>query len=265
MKITIHPLFLAAGLLSALFGGLPIFIISALTALLHECGHMFYAMRLGFECKGIKLMPYGASAECDLQGISPADEIKLAMAGPLVNLVICTLCAGLWWFFPETYGYTDLIFYAGAAMLVLNLLPAYPLDGGRAAKCVLCKFLSRKALDITMRVLGALTAVGMILMFAFVLRNYTLIAVALFLLCSALEKKTPASRINFAKRKKKRGREIRYVILGEDATYRDALRFVDDSRYLVLQIYGEVFLDEITEDELYEKLQHSGLYERILS
>ena len=43
---------------------------------------------------------------------------------------------------------------------------------------------------------------------------------------------------------------MRYVILDKNATYRDALRFIDGSRYLVLQIYGEQFIDEITEDEL---------------
>ena len=141
MKITIHPLFLAVGLLSALFGGLPIFIICALTALLHECGHIFCAARLGFECKKISLMPFGAAAVCDIEGISPSDEVKLSLAGPLVNFILCVGVAGLWWFFPETYAYTDLIFYASAGMLVLNLLPAYPLDGGRVVKCVLGSFL----------------------------------------------------------------------------------------------------------------------------
>ena len=110
MKITIHPLFLAVGLLSALFGGLPIFIICALTALLHECGHIFCAARLGFECKKISLMPFGAAAVCDIEGISPSDEVKLSLAGPLVNFILCVGVAGLWWFFPETYAYTDLIF-----------------------------------------------------------------------------------------------------------------------------------------------------------
>ena len=103
MKLTVHPLFLLVGLLSALFGGLPMFIISAVTALLHECGHIFCAARMGFECKNIKLMPYGAAAVCDIEGISPKDEIKLALAGPLVNLILCIAVAGLWWFYPVTY------------------------------------------------------------------------------------------------------------------------------------------------------------------
>lgn len=265
MKITVHPLFLAVGLLSALFGGLPIFIICALTALLHECGHIFCAARLGFECKKISLMPFGAAAVCDIEGISPSDEIKLSLAGPLVNLILCVGVAGLWWFYPVTYAYTDLIFYASAGMLVLNLLPAYPLDGGRVVKCVLGIFLKKtKALNLALRITNILVVAALVLIFVFAIRNVTLLTVAGLLLCSALTKSPPAVKINFAAKKKKKGREIRYVILDENATFKDALRFVDSSRYLVLQLYNEKFLDEITEDELYEKLLSRSIYDRIL-
>lgn len=264
MKITIHPLFLAVGLLSALVGGLPIFIICALTALLHECGHIFCAARLGYECTKISLMPFGAAAVCDIEGISPSDEIRLALSGPLVNLALCVATAGLWWFFPQTYAYTDTVFYANSAMLLLNLLPAYPLDGGRVARCVLNKFLSGKASGIVLRLVNILAVVALVLVFCLAYRNITLLIVAGLLLCSAFEKNLPAQKINFCAKKKKRGREIRYVILGEGATFKDALRFIDSSRYLVLQIYGEKFLDEITEDELYERLLNGSIYDKIL-
>ncbi|MBD5632113.1 MAG: hypothetical protein HDP34_02645 [Clostridia bacterium] len=250
--------------MSALFGGFPEFIICALTALLHECGHIFCAARLGFECTKVSLMPYGAAAVCDIEGISPADEVRLAISGPLVNLALCVAVAGLWWFYPETYGFTDVIFYANAAMLLINLLPAYPLDGGRIARCAAGKFLKPKAVNIALRVTNVLVVVALILIYFLALKNLSVLAVAGLLLCSAFEKSPPARKINFAAKKKKRGREIRYVILGEDATYRDALRFVDGSRYLVLQIYGDVFLDEISEDELYKRLLENNIYDKII-
>ncbi len=265
MKITIHPLFLAVGLLSAIFGGLPVFIICVLTALLHECGHIFCAAKMGFECKKISLMPFGAAAACDIEGISPTDEIKLALAGPAVNFALCVGCAGLWWFYPQTYAYTDLVFYASVGMLTLNLLPAYPLDGGRIAKCVLSKFLKAKAINITLRMLNVLLVIAIILLYVFVYRNATLLPAAALLLCSALTKSPPAEKINFAAKKKKRGREIRYIILDGNATFKDALRYVDSSKYLIIQLYDEKFLDEITEDELYERLLNGSLYDKILS
>ena len=102
MKISIHPLFFAVLIFSALFGGLLICIICVLTALLHECGHIFCAARYGYECERIRLMPYGAAAVCDIDGLSAVDEIKLALAGPAVNAAICVATAGLWGFFPPT-------------------------------------------------------------------------------------------------------------------------------------------------------------------
>lgn len=265
MKITIHPLFFVVGLLSALFGGLPIFIICALTALMHECGHIFCAERLGFECTKISLMPYGAAAVCDIEGISATDEIKLALAGPAVNLLSCVAVAGLWWFFPQTYAYTDLLFYANSSMLIMNLLPAYPLDGGRIAKCILVKFLKPKIAEISIRIVNLAVVGALVALYFTVAHNLSVLFVGAFLLCSAFTKSPSVQKINFAARKKKRGREIRYVILGENATYKDALRFIDGSRYLVLQIYDEEkFLDEITEDELYKKLQNRNLYDKIL-
>lgn len=264
MKLTVHPLFLIAGLLCAIFGSLTEFIICALTALLHECGHIFYAQRLGYACERVKLMPYGAAAVCDIDGISPSDEIKLALAGPAVNAVICMIVAALWWFEPVTYAYTDVVFFASAGMLLLNLLPAYPLDGGRVAKCVLKKFFSEKAADLALRIICGAVAVTAALLFFLVEKNYILIMTACCLACSAFEKSERYKKFNFAADKKKRGREIRYVILGENATYRDALKYVDGSRYLVLQLYGETFLDEITEDELYERLLKSDIYDKIL-
>lgn len=264
MKITIHPLFLLVGLLSALFGGLPVFIICVLTALLHECGHIFCAEKLGYECTKVSLMPFGAAAVCDLEGISPADELKLALAGPAVNFFLGIAIAGLWWFFPQTYAYTDVLFYSNSAMLALNLLPAYPLDGGRAARCLLIKFLKPKTCNLVLRALNLAIVAVLVALYFTVAHNLSVLAIAALLVCSAFQKAPPARKINFSARKKKRGREIRYVILDGGATYKDALKFIDDSRYLVLQFYDEKFLDEITEDELYEKLQNSSLYDKII-
>lgn len=264
VKIKLHPLFLLAGLVSAFVGGLPVFVICVLTALLHECGHIFCARKMGLECREIRLMPYGASALCDVEGISKTDELKIAFAGPLVNLLICVGVVGLWWFIPDTYAFTDTVFYANAGMLFINLLPAYPLDGGRAAACLLRKFLKSSVADSVLKILCAVIAGGLVALYFTVLKNLSLLFIAAFLLCSVFEKRPPAQKINFAARKRKRGREIRYIILDESATFKDALRFIDESRYLVIQIYGDTFLDEITEDELCKKLMSHSIYDRIL-
>lgn len=264
MKITFHPLFIALGIITAIFGGLPVFLIYALTALLHECGHIFCALRLGFKCERVSLMPYGAAAVCDTEGISNLDEIKLALSGPAVNALICVATAGLWWFFPQTYAFSDTVFWASAVMLLINLMPAYPLDGGRIMRCILNIFLPKKAVKITLRVMSILLSASLILIFFLAYKNITLLIFALFLIFSAFEKETALSRINFISKRPKRGREIKHVMLSQSSTFKDALLHIDGGKYLIFQFYSDGLLDEITEDELFEMMQSKSIYDKIL-
>ena len=264
MKIKLHPLFIALGIASAIVGGLPVFLIYVLTALLHECGHIFCAARLGYSCSKISLTPYGAAATCVTDGISYTDEIKLALSGPAVNAFLMVFVAGLWWFYPVSYAYTDTVFQANAVMLVINLMPAYPLDGGRVARCLMCLILPEKAAKITLRVLSGLLAATLVLVFAFAVRNISFIMFAAFLTCSAFEKDVPLSRINYRAVKPRRGKEVKHVLLSESSTFKDALRHINSGKYLIFQFYGDGMLDEITEDELYEMMQKKSIYDKII-
>ncbi len=262
MKVTIHPLFFGAMIFFALFGGLPSVLICLVTALLHESGHIFCAARMGFKCERIKIMPYGAAAMCDVEGIRAGDEIKLALAGPLVNACVCVALAGLWWFFPETYAYTDTVMHANIAMLTVNLLPAYPLDGGRVAACVFKKFFSKRAAQIVLKVIAALVAAGLTVAFFFSGYNPTLLFFAIFLLGSTIEKNPSAQLINFSsKGKLKRGIEVKYVLCDKSLTFKEAFKKLDDKRYLVLQLYDGGVADEITQDELYEAAASHSFYD----
>ena len=263
MKITLHPLFIALGIATAIFGGLPIYLIYALTALLHECGHMFCAARMGFRCEKISLMPYGAAAICSTEGIRAREEIKLALAGPTVNALLCVLCAGLWWFYPVTYAYTDTVFYANAVMLAINLLPAYPLDGGRAAGSILRTFMREKRVKIALRAMSVCVALSIVFIFVFAYRSLSLLIFAAFLLCSAFLKDGKLERISFCAKKIKRGREMRHIILTESSTFKDALRYVNDGKYCVFQYYSDGILDELTEEELFELLQTHSIYDKV--
>ena len=263
MKITVHPLFIALGIATAIFGGLPIYLIYALTALLHECGHIFCAARMGFKCEKISLMPYGAAAICSTDGIRAKDEIMLALAGPAVNAFLCVVCAGLWWFYPVTYAYTDTVFQANAVMLAINLLPAYPLDGGRAVGSLFSMFMLKKKVKILLRAMSICISVALIFVFFFAVKNITLLIFSAFLLCSVFERDGALTQIGFRAKKIKRGREVRHIILTESSTFKDALRYASDGKYCVFQYFSDGVLDEITEEELFELLENHSIYDKV--
>lgn len=136
---TIHPLFLLFGVFYALTGRFFLFLTYTLTAVMHEFAHAAAAARVGYRLRRIVLMPYGAIIRGDLEGISFKDEIFVALAGPLANAAAALGFIALWWLFPDAYPYTDTAAFASLGIAAVNVLPAYPLDGGRVLFCALAK------------------------------------------------------------------------------------------------------------------------------
>jgi hypothetical protein len=173
------------------------------------------------------------------------------LAGPFVNAVLCVGIVALWWFFPETYAYTDTLLYANMGMLLLNLLPAYPLDGGRILRCFMQKWFGKKASNLVPRIVTGVVAVMGFVGFI-VYKNVSLLAVSILLFVSAFSKITQANRIKFNSTERlKRGVEVKYVMVNESLTFRQAFKLIENRRYLILQFYGDTFLEELTQDDLY--------------
>jgi Zn-dependent protease/predicted transcriptional regulator len=107
--------------------------------LLHELGHAVQARREGMEIEGITLWLFGGVARFAGMFPSAGAEFRIAVAGPVVTLVLGIACvslagAGL----PEAAeGVAAWLGYTNFALLVFNLLPALPLDGGRMLRAAL--------------------------------------------------------------------------------------------------------------------------------
>jgi len=114
--------------------------------LLHEFGHAFAARRYGIRTPDITLFPFGGVARIERMPENPKQEIVIALAGPAVNVVIASvlwlglLAAGF-------AGRVDPLRLAGSFvvellavnvwLLLFNLIPAFPMDGGRVLRAVL--------------------------------------------------------------------------------------------------------------------------------
>ena len=128
MKIRIHPLFFAAIPLYALFGGIGGYLLAFFAITIHELSHFFVALIAGARDMTILLMPYGATlvAKGDLPHFG-----AVLLAGPMANFSLASFALSACWLFPELYGYCKGFIALNALLAILNLLPAYPLDGGR--------------------------------------------------------------------------------------------------------------------------------------
>ncbi len=119
---------------------------------LHELGHALVAKRNGVAVRSIILLPIGGVTLMDdsVQRSHPARDIRIAIAGPLVNLVIAALSGiAILTFYPQARLWHQPFIYAGNLPRALfwgnvflgafNLLPAYPMDGGRVLRAFLAE------------------------------------------------------------------------------------------------------------------------------
>ena len=149
LKINIHPTFIVFACLLIYFGQALLFFNYLLVIFLHELSHAFIARRLGYNIKNIKLIPFGICLNINSFSITPKDEIKIALAGPITNLFLVLCTVALWWVFPSTYNYTYIFCYANFITAIFNLIPAFPLDGGRVLLAILKqKFNGKTAIKI---------------------------------------------------------------------------------------------------------------------
>jgi Zn-dependent protease len=124
----------ALGLLSAL--------LLFASILLHELGHAIVARRNGVEIEEIDLWLLGGVARMAGYPRTPGAELRFALAGPAVTLAIAALFAALDAALPGSapaalVAVVEYQAFVNAAILVFNLMPAFPLDGGRVARALL--------------------------------------------------------------------------------------------------------------------------------
>jgi Zn-dependent protease len=108
--------------------------------LLHEYGHALQARRDGMEIEGITLWLFGGVAKFRGMFPSAGAEFRIAIAGPLVSLALGLLFLGVPMLLGLPATVDGVLFWLGSiniALLVFNLLPALPLDGGRVLRSIL--------------------------------------------------------------------------------------------------------------------------------
>lgn len=180
---------------SAALAGI-LFILAAFACvLLHEFGHALTAKRFGIKTRDIVLLPIGGVARLERMPEDPKQELWVTLAGPAVNLVIAaalyvglivtgtlaplgtlTLTSGSFW---------ERLMLVNVILVVFNMIPAFPMDGGRALRALLAMRMDHTRATRIAAILGQ----GIALLFGLVglFGNPFLIFVALFVWIGAAQ------------------------------------------------------------------------------
>jgi Zn-dependent protease len=139
--------YLSVGTLAAAFNNVLFILALFLCVVLHEFGHALTARLFGIKTKDITLLPIGGVARLESMPEDPKEELLVAIAGPAVNAVISAgLFTGLLFsgFFSQIGDFTALLsnfwlqlLIANITLVFFNLIPAFPMDGGRVLRSVL--------------------------------------------------------------------------------------------------------------------------------
>ncbi|MFT5847306.1 MAG: Zn-dependent protease/CBS domain-containing protein [Psychroserpens sp.] len=170
-----------------------------LCVVLHEFGHALTANRFGVKTEKITLLPIGGMARFDKIPESPKQEILIVIAGPLVNVAIAIL---LYFIVPVhelfNHSFTDtyeifvsftfqnflfFLFIVNVGLALFNMIPAFPMDGGRLLRALLALKMNRAKATQIAASLGQFIAVLFLLVG--LLYNPFLIFIALFVFLGA--------------------------------------------------------------------------------
>ena len=194
--------------------------------LLHELGHALAARMFGIPTRDITLLPIGGVARLERMPRKPVQELMVAVAGPAVNVVIAGLLLavllptvgvqGLAAVPLRSGGFLQQLLVINLMLVAFNMLPAFPLDGGRVFRAMLAMVFSYSTATRTAATVGQVCAVGLALLG---LANPFLLIIAAFIFFNAAaEVRQVAVREQFCGYQVRDGMLRRFQVIPADAS-----------------------------------------------
>lgn len=164
--------------------------------ILHEFGHALAARMFGIQTRDITIYPMGGVARLERMSEDPFEELVIALAGPAVNLLIFFLLLPICIYFsaasfdfehlnpPNNLSgslkhYLQMLMFSNLGLMVFNLLPIFPMDGGRVLRALLNLAVGFSNATIASVFLGNLGAIVLVFLGLFS-SNYILVLLAFF-------------------------------------------------------------------------------------
>ena len=271
LNFAVHPLFFLFGIYYSLTGRIFVFIIYTVCAVIHELGHSFAASSVGYKLNKITLMPFGAVVSGNIDGLNVKDEIKIALAGPFINLCIALLFIALWWMFPEIYAFTDVVVEANLSLALVNFLPVYPLDGGRVLSATLCGAVGKDRAFIISKIIGGIFALLLLAGFVITLfgqMNLSLLFFSLFVTFGAFSKNKENKYVRvytaMSEERLTRGLPVKKYAVHKNTKVKRILAMLDETAVNEVAVFdGERQIANLTQDRIGKILEKGKLYSSV--
>lgn len=162
----------------------PTVIAVFISILIHELSHAYVADRLGWMVSGIKIDLFTGSAAIDTN-IHEKDSIPVVAAGPLSNLALAIVSIFIGVFFPYNFLVTMVV--VNILLFLFNILPIYPMDGGRILRDTLYLKLKNRRKSVRISAVVSLITTALVLFYAISTFSVILIIFCLLFVYMALK------------------------------------------------------------------------------
>ena len=233
---------------------------TVLSLAVHEAAHLIAAKNLGMTAARVTLYPFGAVMRLDTQLSDRKGEWIVAAAGPLGSLTFAALLKLSEPMLPSSVWIARTT-ETNLAIAFINLLPAFPLDGGRIFRALLSRVIRERTARAVLLTFTILIALGMIGTGVYLALNgvpaWTLFAIPPFLITSAIaEWRMPdagiVSRVmdRSASLRAGNAQKAHIVVISEHASVGTALNVLSASRYTILRVQCGTGFVELNETAL---------------
>lgn len=264
-KVYISLFLIGFFLVCTAFGALEFIVLSYLSLIIHEGFHLIFALKMKIKVSRIVFLPFGINIKIN-EKISPLYEILLCAAGPFGSGISAVIF--LYLKYNGIYFlYSDYLILSNFSIFIINILPIYPLDGGRIFKCILeNKTGYYKAVNISIWVSQLCVFIMCIFIFLAVLAskfNVSIMVLCCFLIYSLSLQKNEAllsfSKLLTCSKQKLENKgqlPVKEIVVTNNTVIREIFSYLSENMYIVITITtvdGKI-LSRLTETEFIERL-----------
>ena len=277
-KIKVHPLLSILFFIGWYYKILPELFIIYLSLTFHELSHVIVGMKLGYGIQSIEILPIGERARIiGLEDALPSEDLIISLAGPIVSIFFGLIGLLVLFIFNGIHrDFIEFFFIINFGIGLFNLIPAYPLDGGRILRAILLHYIdisnANRMSIIVSRSIAIIFFILGIIQFLKTNYNISLLTISSFIWISSFreEKKLQFSimrQLVYKQRnlKKKRTLEVKNIIALCNTPVSCVLKLLRFHKYYRIQVVNEHLesLGVIEEKELYDKIIEKGYYAKI--
>jgi len=226
MRVIFHPLFLVVIGLAVWMGAGLYALFAIIAVLIHESAHAIVANRYGVRATKITLLPFGAAVNIDCAFLPRGNQVAILLAGSFANMAVSVIAIAVVWIVPSLFNILGLFILTNFSVAFLNLMPLYPLDGGK-----IIALSSHRAIVRTLLFISNAFFTGLFLLALFWIQSWVVAILAAGMLFQINSESKNRYVSKLCKSLSDKSGRVREIAIRSDMTLFDVYKMISHKNY----------------------------------